>query len=73
LGTFNVGDDPLGIAFYGTNVWVANGNGATVTKLLAATGAVPGTFSGGTAARGIAFDGVNIWVTNSSSNTVAKL
>jgi len=32
-GTFNVGDHPIGVAFDGVNVWVANGGSNTVIKL----------------------------------------
>jgi len=32
-GTFNVGDSPEGVAFDGANIWVANYDDGTVTKL----------------------------------------
>jgi len=35
LGTFAVGDCPVGIAFDGANMWVTNCNPGTVTKLRA--------------------------------------
>ena len=65
LGTFAVGDGPGGIAFDGTNMWVANGYDAsnTVTEL-SPTGATLGTFAVGTSPHGIAFDGTNMWVAN---------
>jgi uncharacterized repeat protein (TIGR03803 family) len=50
------------VAFDGTNIWVANQKGNTVTKLLASTSATVGTLSVGTAPFGAAFDGGNIWV-----------
>jgi DNA-binding beta-propeller fold protein YncE len=39
LGTFKVGNTPVGVAFDGVNVWVSNGGG-TVTKLQASDGKV---------------------------------
>jgi DNA-binding beta-propeller fold protein YncE len=33
LGTFAVGSIPFGVAFDGANVWVANYNSNTVSKL----------------------------------------
>jgi DNA-binding beta-propeller fold protein YncE len=33
LGTFGVGDSPQGVAFDGTNIWVANAGSNTVSKL----------------------------------------
>jgi YVTN family beta-propeller protein len=61
------------VAFDGTNIWVANSGSNTVTKLLAATGALVGTYPVGSFPFGVAFDGANIWVTNEGSNTVSKL
>jgi hypothetical protein len=70
--TFAVGGSPFGVAFDGTNIWVANGGSSTVTKLLASTGAVVGSYSVGSAPYGVAFDGTNIWVTG-FYGTVTKL
>ena len=58
LGTFAVGDCPVGIAFDGANIWVGNSLG--VTKLRASDGANLGTFAA--AGGGVVFDGANIWV-----------
>ena len=33
LGTFSVGNYPIGIAFDGANIWVTNTNSNTVNKL----------------------------------------
>ena len=70
---YTVGNTPLGIAFDGTDLWVANQFGNNVTKLLASTGAVVSTYSAGNQPYGVAFDGANIWVTNLESNNVTKL
>lgn len=71
--TYSVGNYPAGVAFDGTNIWVANDLSNSVTKLLASTGAVVGTYSVGGIPRGVAFDGANIWVANSASNNVTKI
>jgi hypothetical protein len=33
LGIFNVGTNPVGVAFDGANIWVTNYRSATVSKL----------------------------------------
>jgi hypothetical protein len=71
--SFPVGSGPVGVAFDGASIWVANMNSGTVSKLRASDGANLGTFSAGNEPRGVAFDGVNIWVTNVGSGTVTKL
>jgi hypothetical protein len=71
--TFGVGSRPVGIAFDGSDIWVANSNSNTVTKVMAATGTVLGTYNVGTQPQYIAFDGANVWVTNYNSNNVTKL
>jgi hypothetical protein len=71
--SFAVGTSPIGVAFDGVNIWVANKNSNNVTKLRASDGALQGTFAVGTSPWGVAFDGANIWVANNSSNNVTKL
>ena len=71
--TFGVGGFPQGVAFDGTNIWVANYHDSTVTKLLAATGRVVGTYAAGSGPLGIAFDGANIWVASYLDGGVTKL
>jgi hypothetical protein len=61
-GTFTVGHNPLGIAFDGGNMWIANNNDNTVTKLRARDGATLGTFHTQGAPYGVLFDGSTIWV-----------
>jgi DNA-binding beta-propeller fold protein YncE len=58
--------------FDGTNKWVTNFFGNTVTELVASTGAVVGTCAVGSGPVGIVFDGVNIWVANTNSNNVSN-
>ena len=70
---FSVGTFPVGVAFDGADIWVANAASTNVTKLQASTGAVLGTYSVGFSPGEIAFDGANIWVVNTASNNVTKL
>ena len=71
--TFPVGMGPTGVAFDGANIWTANYNDGTVTKLRASDGTVLGTFKGFSAPGGVTFDGANIWVSNSITNNVSKV
>jgi hypothetical protein len=71
--SFAVGTHPAGVAFDGSNIWVANFSDGTLTKLRAGDGAVLGIFLVGASADGLAFDGANIWVSNYNENTVTKL
>src|ERR1700736_3546180 len=59
---FPVGSNPIGVAFDGANIWVANFSDNTVTKLRASDGSNLGTFAVGNFPVGVAFDGANIWV-----------
>jgi hypothetical protein len=72
LGFFVVGSFPRGVAFDGTNIWVAGGG--MVRRIRASDGAaVGGLISVGTNPVALAFDGSNIWVVNSGSNNVSKI
>ncbi len=71
--TFDVGKFPIGLVYDGMNIWVANAESNTVTKLRASDGAVLGTFTVGKFPVGVAFDGRNIWVANAEGNSVMKL
>jgi len=77
--TYAVGNNPQGITFDGTYIWVANRGDDTVTKLRTSDGALIGTYNAGNmdtlgyAPGGIAFDGEYIWVANQASNSVTKL
>jgi DNA-binding beta-propeller fold protein YncE len=61
LGTFAAGQ-PLGIAFDGANMWIANQGTGTVSKLRASDGTVLGTFTVGLEPYGVVFDGEDVWV-----------
>jgi YVTN family beta-propeller protein len=71
--TIAVGTNPNGIAFDGTDIWVANYSSTTVSKVQASTGQVFGTVTVGVGPSAVAFDGANIWVTNQKSNNVSKV
>jgi DNA-binding beta-propeller fold protein YncE len=67
-----VSSAPVGIAFDGTHMWVANAAGNNVTELSPA-GATLGTFAVGGSPEGIAFDGTHVWVTNAGAGNVTEL
>ncbi len=67
-----VGTGQYGVAFDGSNIWVANNAKNTVQKLRASDGSLLGTYPVA-GPWGIAFDGENIWVTNYDNKTVTKL
>ena len=66
-------NSPGGLAFDGSNMWVANGGSNTVEKIRASDGQLLGTYAAGSGAGGLAFDGVRMWVANHTSNTVTVL
>jgi len=61
---------PLGVAFDGANIWVANSS--NVSKLRVSDGANLGTFATGSVPAGLAFDGANVWVTNNFGFSVSR-
>ena len=71
--TITVGNSPFGVAFDGTHIWTANYSDSTVSKIVAATGAVDATIGVGDGPLRVAFDGTHIWVTNASDDTVSKI
>jgi hypothetical protein len=66
--SFAVGKEPRGIAFDGSNLWVANRDDNNVTELRASDGAVVRTIAVKSAPDGVLFDGANIWVVNQGDN-----
>src|SRR5258707_1106154 len=70
---FSVENAPAGLGFDGSNIWVTNSNGASVTKMRAIDGVKLGSFPVGPGPDRVLFDGENIWVANFGSNTVTKL
>ena len=71
--SFPVGFEPLGIAFDGANIWVANYGSFSLSKLRASDGALLLTANVGLEVDQLAFDGTNIWATLYVSNQVAKV
>jgi hypothetical protein len=72
LGTFGAVQNPQGIAFDGTNMWVADVGSGDVTELSPA-GVALGSFFVGAWPTAIAFDLTNMWVANIGSNNVTEL
>ena len=70
---FPVGNKPIGLAFDGASMWVANLNSDNLMKLRASDGEILGTYGVGSQPAEIAFDGANVWVTNYSGGSVSKL
>ncbi len=73
--TVSVGAQPVWSAFDGTNIWVTNHSDNTLSKIVAATGAVttitPSPALNGP--EGIAFDGTNLWVASTNGNKVSQI
>jgi DNA-binding beta-propeller fold protein YncE len=72
LGTFVTGANADGIAFDGSNIWVANSFSNTLSKIRASDGVNLGTFATGANPAEVAFDGVNIWIPNSGGDNISK-
>jgi DNA-binding beta-propeller fold protein YncE len=70
---FPAGPNPVGVAFDGANIWIANYGASRVTKVRANDGAALGAFATGNAPAGVTYDGASVWVTNSADNTVSKV
>jgi hypothetical protein len=79
--SLGVGSEPIGIAFDGANLWVANSGvtgapgpgGNTITKLRALDGVTLGIYPAGGVPAGVVFDGANIWVANNASSSVSEM
>jgi YVTN family beta-propeller protein len=69
----NVGSNPIGEAFDGSNIWVANFDSNNVSKINPVTDTVTATVAVGSHPQAVAFDGSSIWVANVSSNSVSKI
>jgi len=65
--------NPVGVAFDGAYIWVANNASDTVSKIDPVTGTVTATVNVGSFPEGVAFDGTNIWVANQGSASVSKI
>ena len=69
---FSVGRRPEALLFDGNNVWVANQQSDSLTKLRASDGLNLGTFETGTRPVALTYDGTHVWVANKMSNNVMK-
>jgi DNA-binding beta-propeller fold protein YncE len=72
VATYNVGSNPVGLAFDGTYVYVVNEFGNNVYMFLARNGYLETSIGVGSEPVGIACDGTNMWVANAGNNTVTK-
>jgi DNA-binding beta-propeller fold protein YncE len=69
-----LGDEPLGIAFDGTNIWTANiGPPTSVSIIDPQTYAATTVGTGFASLRGVLYDGAHIWVTDRNAGTLLKL
>ena len=68
-----MGKVPVAVVSDGTDLWVANSAGNTVTKLRAGDGVTVETLAIGKGPRAVAFDGIRIRVGNTESNTVTRI
>jgi len=73
LGTFPVGNDPVGIAVGGGFIWISGRTAEVVEAFSARNGASRRTITVGEQPIGVLFDGTNVWVANQLSNTVNKI
>jgi hypothetical protein len=73
LGAFDAGNSPIGIAFDGENIWMANFYKSSVTKLQARDGAILGTYEVEDGPNGVSFAGGHIWVSNHGASTISKI
>ena len=73
--TYGVGTStaPNGIAFDGTNIWITNYTGNSVTKISSAGATTTYSLGAGAAPTGIAYDGTNMWSSNLLNNSVTKI
>jgi len=70
--TIAVGNNPQGITFDGTDIWVVNTSDDTVNRIDKDDNIIA-TIPVGEDPTGIVFDGINIWVANDSDNTVSRI
>ena len=71
--TIDVGNDPNGVAYDGTNIYVTNSSSNNVSVIDPATNTVTDTIDVGTNPNGVAYDGTNIYVTNYGSDNVSVI
>ena len=68
------GASPSGLAFDGTNVWVANNQANSVSKINQANGQATNiALPAGSGPFEVAFDGTNIWVTDNLTGKLSKI
>lgn len=70
---FPTGIDPVGMAFDGRHLWVANQSSGSVTKIDPIDGSTVTSVAVGNQPVEVAFDGAHVWVANFGSDTVSKI
>jgi YVTN family beta-propeller protein len=73
LDRVEVGSLPMGMAFDGRHVWVANNGHDNLSKINISTNVVVAKVPVGSQPYGLVFDGTHIWVSNSGDNNVSKI
>jgi hypothetical protein len=71
----NLGNDPVGIAFDGANLWTTNASGSVsiITPQATPPYAATTVSTGFSNPQGILFDGAHIWITDRTAGTLLKL
>ena len=67
------GNNPLGITYGAGSIWVANRNGASVTRVNSRTNKAGRTIRVGFAPYALAYGAGSIWVSNESSGSVSRI
>jgi hypothetical protein len=75
VDTFDIGNQPIGVAFDGVSVWTANrGPPGSVSIIYPHPGGTVATVTTGfNAPYGILYDGTSIWVTDTGAGTLLEL
>jgi ABC-type transport system substrate-binding protein/class 3 adenylate cyclase len=71
--TITVGNGPLGVAVNGNDVWVANSQDRTVSRVSAQTNEEVAHYGVGNMPTGVAIGDGTVWVTNADDGTISQL
>jgi ABC-type transport system substrate-binding protein/class 3 adenylate cyclase len=71
--TIGVGNGPQGVAVNGNDVWVANSQDRTVSRVSAQTNQEVVHYPVGNTPTGVAVGGGKVWVTNADDGTISQL
>ena len=73
VSRISAGTGPVGVAFDGAHIWVANSGNDTVTRIDTLTDEIVARIPVGIGPVAIAFDGTHVWVANSESAGMSKI